>query len=84
MHAIVLHMELAIHEKLVVAPGHIGVRLQLWARRVTLPDSGVWKKIVSATASAVSKAATTGIHRSDNTVTAETQHAITALGFPSP
>ena len=77
----------AVQEQLVIDP--VGTclqhgQLQLLMRRVTLPDSGVWKKMVSATTSAVSNAMTTGMHKSDSTVTADTQHAITALGFPSP
>ena len=51
---------------------------------LTFPASGDWKKMVSATASALTKARTTGTQSRDSTLMAETQHAMTALGFPSP
>lgn len=50
----------------------------------TLPDLGDWKKMVSATWSAVSRAITTGMHSKDRTVIADTQQEMTALGLPSP
>ncbi len=51
---------------------------------LTLPDSGVWKKIATATLSAVSRATTTGMHNKESTVIADTQQDMTALGLPSP